>query len=81
MESQKCWDDAISDNEEGKGLSSSEDDESNKPSKKRKIGKTTTKSNQIRDYPISISIDDMVQAKEVERELASPLLQAKHPKR
>ena len=54
MESQKSWANDMSDNEEGKGLSSSEDDESNKPSKKRKIGKTTTKSNQITDYPISI---------------------------
>ena len=72
MESQKRWADAMSDNEEGKGLSSSED-ESNKPLKKRKIGKTTTKSNQITDYPISISKDEMVQAREVERELARSL--------
>ena len=68
MESQKSWADVMSDNE-GKGLSSSEEEESNQPSKKRKIGKTT-KINQITDCPISISIDDMVKAKEVERELA-----------
>ena len=53
MESQKSWANAMSDNEESKGLSSSEI-ESNKPLKKRKISKATTKSNQITDYPISI---------------------------
>ena len=37
------------------------------------IGKTTTKINQITDCPISISIDDMVKAKEVEPELARSL--------
>ena len=72
MESQKSWADAMSDNEESKGLSNSED-ESNKPFKKRKISKTTTKSNQITDYPISISIHEMVQAREVEREMARSL--------
>ena len=39
MESQKSWADVMSDNE-GKGLPSSEEDESNQPSKKRKIGMT-----------------------------------------
>ena len=72
MESQISWADAMSDNEESKGLSSSED-EGNKPLKKRKIGKTTTKSSQITDCPISISIDEMVQAREVERELSRSL--------
>ena len=72
MEYPKSWADAMSDKEESKGLSSSED-ESNKPLKKRKIGKTTTKSHQITDYSISISIDEMVLVREVERELARSL--------
>ena len=50
-----------------KEISRSEDDVSNKYSKKRKIGKTNTKSNQITDCPI---MDEMVQVKELKRELA-----------